>query len=252
MSWIWPCTLYQAVTRRSGRAWLSLVTLPSAYAPMTPVMTDAWKRRSRRTMCVSTAIQVPYLTMRSGRLGRAGPGSARLGTVSAVLSGPVMMLPSLVRGFLCGNHDPGAPKTPHLQRVRFRDLTARGPACDARPVEAGRDANAGPTAHSGRAEGVGFEPTVTLPPQWFSRPSPSATRRALLVGDQPTVTPAGASPTETVRPGQPVADHGGQRQVRLGRVAAEQLELDLRALLQVRVVGDAGHGAAAGGEVVLR
>jgi hypothetical protein len=31
-----------------------------------------------------------------------------------------------------------------------------------------------------RAEGVGFEPTVTLPPQWFSRPSPSATRRALL------------------------------------------------------------------------
>jgi hypothetical protein len=30
------------------------------------------------------------------------------------------------------------------------------------------------------AEGVGFEPTVTLPPQWFSRPSPSATRRALL------------------------------------------------------------------------
>ena len=31
-----------------------------------------------------------------------------------------------------------------------------------------------------RAEGVGFEPTVTLLPQWFSRPSPSATRRALL------------------------------------------------------------------------
>src|SRR5690242_10877150 len=105
-SWTWPCTLYQAVIRRSGRAWLSLVTLPSAYAPMTPVMTDAWKRRSCRTMCVSTATQVPYLTMRSGRLARAGPGSARPGTVSAVLSGPVMMLPSLVRGFLCSNHDP--------------------------------------------------------------------------------------------------------------------------------------------------
>jgi hypothetical protein len=55
---------------------LSLVTLPSAYAPMTPVMTVAWKRRSRRTMCVITAAQIPYLAMRSGRLGRAGPGSA--------------------------------------------------------------------------------------------------------------------------------------------------------------------------------
>jgi hypothetical protein len=33
--------------------------------------------------------------------------------------------------------------------------------------------------HWSWAEGVGFEPTVTLPPQWFSRPSPSATRRAL-------------------------------------------------------------------------
>src|SRR5207248_7981426 len=45
-----------------------------------------------------------------------------------------------------------------------------------------------------KAEGVGFEPTVTLPPQWFSRPSPSATRRALLVRNQPTVTPEGRHP----------------------------------------------------------
>ena len=76
MSWIWPCTLYQALTRRSGRAWLFLATLPSAYAPMARVMTDAWKRRSCSTMCASTATQTPYLAMRSGRPGRAGPGSA--------------------------------------------------------------------------------------------------------------------------------------------------------------------------------
>ena len=31
MSWTWPCTLYQAVARRTGRAWLFLNTLPSAY-----------------------------------------------------------------------------------------------------------------------------------------------------------------------------------------------------------------------------
>jgi hypothetical protein len=94
MSSTWPCTLYQAVTRRSGRAWLFLVTLPSAYAPMARVMTDAWKRRSCRTMCVITAAQIPYLAMRSGRPGRAGPGSAGPpgdvpawpGAVSAVMS----------------------------------------------------------------------------------------------------------------------------------------------------------------------
>ena len=93
MSWAWFCTLYQATARRTGRAWLFLVTLPSAYAPMTPVMTVAWKRRSRRTMCVITATQIPYLAMRSGRLGRAGPGSAgppgttpaRSGAVFAVI-----------------------------------------------------------------------------------------------------------------------------------------------------------------------
>ena len=38
-----------------------------------------------------------------------------------------------------------------------------------------------PVLPRSKAEGVGFEPTVTLPPQWFSRPSPSATRRALLM-----------------------------------------------------------------------
>lgn len=94
MSWAWFCTLYQATARRTGRAWLFLVALPSAYAPMTPVMTDAWKRRSRRTMCVITAAQIPYLAMRSGRPGRAGPGSAGPpgdvpawpGAVSAVMS----------------------------------------------------------------------------------------------------------------------------------------------------------------------
>ena len=51
-----------------------LVTLPSAYAPMARVMTDAWKRRSCRRMCVITAAQIPYLAMRSGRPGLAGPG----------------------------------------------------------------------------------------------------------------------------------------------------------------------------------
>src|SRR4029077_8219884 len=83
------------------------------------------------------------------------------------------------------------------------------------------------------AEGVRFEPTVTLPPQWFSRPSPSATRRALLW--RTSLRYPGRHPA---RPGPAVAHAGGQRQVRLGGIAAEQFEFDLRALLQVRVVGD--------------
>src|SRR5258708_33738050 len=32
------------------------------------------------------------------------------------------------------------------------------------------------------AEDVGFEPTVTSPPLWFSRPTPSAARQILLAG----------------------------------------------------------------------
>ena len=55
MSWTWPCTLYQAVARRAGRAWLFLNTLPSAYGPIAPVMTDApCVRPPRRPPAVDT------------------------------------------------------------------------------------------------------------------------------------------------------------------------------------------------------
>src|SRR5690606_30133552 len=41
-------------------------------------------------------------------------------------------------------------------------------------------------SRSSAAEGVGFEPTRTLPPYRFSRPAPSATRRTLLGGENRT------------------------------------------------------------------
>ena len=53
------------------------------------------------------------------------------------------------------------------------------PVTSCRPGISGISARQDGFPRSG-AEGVGFEPTVTLPSQWFSRPSPSATRRALL------------------------------------------------------------------------
>src|SRR5215472_11883992 len=91
-----------------------------------------------------------------------------------------------------------------------------------------------------RAEGVGFEPTSKVTPA-----SGFQDRRHRPLGElsgfryQPDYS--GAGPGEAVR-------HGcGKREISVGRFTAQQVEFHLRALLQVRVVGDPGNRAAPGG-----
>jgi hypothetical protein len=88
--------------------------------------------------------------------------------------------PSVFRGLTWGNASRSIPRISRDQRqmaavgcIWLRSVTSL------RRQTGGHKPRSGAVCEVG-AEGVGFEPTVTLPPQWFSRPSPSATRRALL------------------------------------------------------------------------
>src|SRR5450755_1072375 len=93
------------------------------------------------------------------------------------------------RSWRCCRNASGLGRPDHDRPRPFCVRSASVPIAGARRIA--------PACFPAQAEGVGFEPTVTLPPQWFSRPSPSATRRALLC-----VTAYGNADRDVSRRGQ--------------------------------------------------
>jgi hypothetical protein len=145
---------------------LASSTPSGSWPKLTPTGQHAWPDTNRSSGACSNACD------RTGS-NRSATRSPRL-QIRSFLCGRD---PPVFRGLTWPNASRSIPRICRDQRQMAATGCGRCQTCDVRSasISPGQD-----EFSEVRAEGVGFEPTVTLPPQWFSRPSPSATRRALL------------------------------------------------------------------------